>query len=159
MKSGELKSWRTIQGLSGLQAGFEFLERTDLAALPLGKHEIQGDAVYALAMKSPSRAPEAGQFESHRDYIDIQYLVSGEEIIGVAPVAKLQAVTPYDAAKDIIFYAVPKAYRELEIHPGHFAVFFPPEGHLPMCHSHGPHELHKVVIKVRTDYWEANGKR
>jgi YhcH/YjgK/YiaL family protein len=159
MRSGELKSWRTIQGLSGLQAGFEFLERADLAALPMGKHEIHGDSVYALAMKSPSRAPETGQFESHREYIDIQYLVSGEEIIGVAPVATLQVVTPYDAAKDIIFYAVPKTYRELEIRPGHFAVFFPPEGHLPMCHSHGPHELHKVVVKVRMDYWEANGKR
>jgi YhcH/YjgK/YiaL family protein len=159
MRSGELKSWRTIQGLSGLQAGFEFLERADLASLPMGKHEIQGDSVYALAMKSPSRAPESGQFESHRDYIDIQYLLSGEEIIGLAPVEKLQVVTPYDAAKDIIFYAVPKSYRELEIRPGHFAVFFPPEGHLPMCHSHGPHELHKVVVKVSMDYWNANTKR
>jgi len=38
-------------------------------------------------------------------------------------------------------------------------VFFPEEGHLPMCHSGGSHELHKVVIKVRVDYWEAHRKR
>ena len=36
----------------------------------------------------------------------------------------------------------------------HFAVLFPGEGHLPMCHSHGPHQLHKVVVKVKVDYWK-----
>ena len=156
MTSVELKRWRTIGGFEGLEAGLEFLERTDLAALPMGKHEILGDSVFALAMKSPSRAPETGQFESHREYIDIQFLLSGEETIGVAPVEGLQVVTPYDAAKDIVFYALPKTYRDLVIRPGHFAVFFPPEGHLPMCHSNGPHELHKVVVKVRMDHWEAH---
>jgi biofilm protein TabA len=159
MTSGELKRWRTIGGVEGLEAGFEFLERTDLAALPMGKHEIHGESVFALAMKCPSRAPGAGQFESHREYIDIQYLVSGEEIIGVAPVEKLKAVTPYDPAKDIVFYSPPESCQDLVIRPGHFAVFFPPEGHLPMCHSHGPHELHKVVVKVKIDYWEAHRKR
>ena len=159
MTSVDLKRWRTIGGFEGLEAGLEFLERTDLAALPMGKHEILGDSVFALAMKSPSRAPEAGQFESHREYIDIQFLLSGEETIGVAPIEGLQVVTPYDAAKDIVFYALPKTYKNLVIHPGHFAVFFPPEGHLPMCHSNGLHELRKVVCKVRMDHWEAHQKR
>ena len=152
---GDLKSWRTVGGVQGLEVGFEFLERTNFAGLPTGRHEILGDLVYTSAMKSPSRAPEAGQFESHREYIDIQYLVSGEEVIGVAPVEGLQVVTPYDAVKDTVFYAVPESFQELEVHPGHFAVFFPGEGHLPLCHSHGLHELHKVVVKVRMDYWEA----
>jgi biofilm protein TabA len=159
MTSVELKRWRSIGGFEGLEAGLDFLERTDLAALPMGKHEILGDSVFALAMKSPSRAPETGQFESHREYIDIQFLLSGEETIGVAPVEELQVATPYDAAKDIVFYALPKTYKNLVIRPGHFAVFFPPEGHLPMCHSNGPHELHKVVVKVRMGYWEAHRKR
>ncbi len=159
MTSGELKQWRSVGGVRGLEAGFEFLERGDPTALPLGKHEIHGDAVYALAMRSPSRDPASGQFESHQEYIDIQCLISGEETIGVAPVEELLVVTPYDAAKDIIFYAVPERYRRLEIHPGHFAVFFPREGHMPLCHAGPPHELHKVVVKVKTDYWEAQRKR
>jgi len=76
-------------------------------------------------------------------------------MIGLAPVEGLKVTTPYDAAKDIVFYAVPVTYQEVEIRPGHFAVFFPGEGHLPMCHSHGPHELHKVVVKVKMDYWKS----
>ncbi len=158
MISGELKRWRSVSGVRGLEVGFEFLERSDLAELPLGKHEIRGDAVYALAMRSSSRAPETGQFESHREYLDIQYLVSGEEIIGVAPVEGLLPVADYDAAKDILFYAVPERYRALEVHPGHFAVFLPGEPHMPLCHSGGPHELHKVVVKVKRDHWETHRK-
>ena len=154
MITGELKRWRNLEGTKGLAAGFEFLERSDLAALPMGRHIIDGDSVFALAMQSPSREPSAEKFEAHQDYIDIQYLVSGEEVIGVTPVAGLQITTPYDAAKDIVFYAVPATYKDLEIRPGHFAVLFPGEGHLPMCHSHGPHQLHKVVVKVKVDYWK-----
>ena len=155
MITGDLKGWRTLKDVKGLEAGFEFLERGDLAALSMGKHPIDGDSVFALAMQSPSRDPSDGRFEAHQEYIDIQYLVSGEEMIGLAPVEGLKVTSPYDAAKDIAFYAVPATYKALEIHPGHFAVLFPGEGHLPMCHSHGPHQLHKVVVKVKVDSWKA----
>jgi len=159
MICGRLDGWRNIQGIEGLEAGFAFLERADLATLPMGKHEIQGDAVFALAMKAPSKTTSEARFESHRDYIDIQYLLSGEEMIGVAPVGQLRGATPYDAAKDLIFYATPDRYHELAIPPGGFAVFFPWEGHMPLCHSRGPRELHKVVIKVSLSYWQTHRAR
>jgi biofilm protein TabA len=158
MICGRLDGWRRIQGIEGLEVGFEFLEKSDLAALPPGRHEIHGHDVFALAMKAPSKAIDEARFESHRDYIDIQYLLSGEEMIGVAPTGQLQGATPYDAAKDVTFYATPARYHELAIPPGYFAVFFPWEGHMPMCHSGGPRELHKVVIEVRIDYWERQRK-
>ena len=159
MICGRVDGWRRIDGIEGLEAGFEFLEKTDLVTLPLGKHEIRGDAVFALAMKAPSKSPAEAKFESHRDYIDIQYLLSGAEMIGVAPTGQLQGATAYDTAKDIVFYATPDRYQALAIPPGHFAVFFPWEGHMPMCHSGGPHELHKVVIKVSLGYWESHRTR
>lgn len=159
MICGKLDGWRSIQGIEGLEAGFEFLEQTDLAALPSGRHEILGEAVFALAMRAPSKDPEAAKFESHRDYIDIQCLLAGEEIIGVLPVGQLAGATPYDAAKDLICYATPDRYLELGIPPGHFAVFFPGEGHMPMRHAGGPHELHKVVVKVRVSHWQGRRGR
>jgi YhcH/YjgK/YiaL family protein len=138
-----------------LEVGFEFLERPELATLPDGKHPIRGDDVYALIMRAPSKAPTVAQFESHRDYIDIQYLVSGDEALGILPVGELTGATPYDPDKDILFYATPAACPALRLPPGHFAVFFPPDGHQPMCHAGVPGMLHKVVIKVRVRAWEA----
>jgi len=159
MICGRVDGRRCIDGIEGLEAGFEFLEKTDLATLPLGKHGIRADAVFALAMKAPSKSPAAAKFESHRDSIDIQCLLSGAEMIGVAPTGQLQGATAYDAAKDIVFYATPQRYQSLTIPAGRFAVFFPWEGHMPMCHSAGPHKLHKVVIKVSINYWESHRKR
>jgi YhcH/YjgK/YiaL family protein len=159
MICGQLKDWRAITGLEGLEAGFVFLETNDLAALSLGKHVIQGEEVFALAMRAPSKSPQEARFESHRDYIDIQFLLSGEEGIGVLPVGQLQGATPYDATKDLIFYDTPARYLDLRVPPGHFAVFFPDEGHMPMCHAGGPHELHKAVVKVSVRYWQSHRAR
>jgi len=159
MICGRLEGWQKIQGIEGLEAGLEFLARTNLGALPLGKHEIQGEAVYAMAMKAPSKPVAEARFEAHRNYIDIQYLISGEEMIGLLPIGQLTGATPYDAAKGLLFYQTPARYHELRVPPGHFAVFFPDEGHMPMCHAGGPHELHKVVVKVQMSHWAAGRKR
>ena len=158
MICGKLDGWRRIAGLEGLEAGFEFLERIDPAALPLGRHAILGDDVYASVSKAPSRAPESAQFESHREYIDIQVLLSGEEMIAVLPVGQLAVAAPYDPVKDITWHPIPPRYFALAIPPGHFVVLFPEEGHLPLCHAGGPHELHKVVVKVKLNYWKAHRK-
>lgn len=154
--TGDLKSWRTLKGVEGLEDGLEFLEKTNLAALSPGKHEISGDDVFATVSKSPSRAPETGLFESHRKYIDIQYLVAGAELIGVAPVGSLKEVTAYDEAKDVAFYSSPGQFKNIEMCPNQFVVFFPADAHLPLCHFNGVHEIHKVVVKVRVAHWEAH---
>ena len=159
MICGKLDGWRRITGIEGLEAGLEFLEKTDLAALPLGKHEIAGEAVFALAMKAPARSLAEAKFESHREYLDIQFLLSGEEMIGLLPIGQLAEAAPYDAVKDLILYGTPARFHELRVPPGHFAVFFPEEGHMPMCRVGAPGELHKVVVKVRVSHWQARRTR
>ena len=151
--TGHLNDWRTINGTQGLEAGFTFLERPDLARLPLGRHDIEGDSVYVLLQRSTTRPPAEGRFESHQQYIDIQYLIAGEEVIGVAPAESLTVSTPYHGEKDITFYAVPDTYEPVDLVPGQFAVFFPADGHMPLCSAGQPIEIHKAVVKVRVDSW------
>ena len=145
---GELKQWRSISGLAGLEGAFEFLEKNQNQELPLGKHLIEGEDIYAIIVRTPSRAAEAGQFESHRKYIDVQYLDAGMETIGYLPIANLNVTTPYQEPKDVEFYELPENYEKLSMYPGRFAVFFPGEGHLPNCHLGGEHQLSKIVVKV-----------
>jgi biofilm protein TabA len=150
---GDLKNWRTLSGSKGFEAGFTFLERNDLATLPLGRHDIDGDSVYVLLQRSMTRSPAEGRFESHHRYIDIQFLIAGEEMIGLAPVERLNVTAPYDDAKDITFYAVAKGFEEVSLEPGQFAVFFPADGHMPLCAAGQPMEIHKAVVKVKLDFW------
>jgi biofilm protein TabA len=156
MFHGQLKNWRNLIQAQPFKAAFEFLEKNDLPTMSLGRRDIEGDAVYALVQKASSRPPAEGKFEAHQKYIDIQYLVSGEEIIQVAPLDTLKMVTPYDDSKDIAFFSHPEKFQPITMHPDSFAVFFPEDGHMPLCHSGGPHELFKVVVKVKVDYWKAH---
>jgi YhcH/YjgK/YiaL family protein len=149
---GNLQTWRSTPGIRGLERAFEYLAGTDLAALPLGRTAIEGDDVYVTVTEAGTRPPEQVRFESHRRYIDIQLVVQGQEAIEVAPAASLTVVEPYDAAKDIEFYAVPESRRTIALRAGDFAVFAPGDGHRPSLHLDGPHVSRKAVVKVSVAY-------
>lgn len=151
---GTLKVWSSTPGIQGLGRPFEYLARTDLAALPLGRTDIEGDDVYVVVSEAETRPPEQVKFEAHRRYIDIQLVVRGQEAIGVAPVSALVTVEPYDAAKDIEFFAPPRESAVLALHEGEFAVFAPGDGHRPSLHLDGPHMSRKAVVKVSVAYRE-----
>jgi biofilm protein TabA len=149
---GNLKDWKSTPGIQGLERAFEYLARTDLAALPLGRTDIEGDNLYVTVSDAETRPPEQVRFEAHRRYIDIQLVVRGQEAIGVAPVSSLTTVEPYDAAKDIEFFAVPRESTTLALRAGDFAVFAPGDGHRPSLHLDGPHVSRKAVVKVSVAY-------
>lgn len=144
----DLNDWKSMTDLKGLEAAFEFLDKKSLADVPVGKHSIQGEGVYALVQKLPSRAAETAQFESHRKYIDIHYVLSGQETSEFAPAGDLQLAVSYDESKDVMLYHVPKRFTRIQVRPGHFIVYHPGQAHLPNCHLEGQHDLHKVVINV-----------
>ena len=152
MVKGNLSDWKSTPGIQGLERAFEYLARTDLEALPLGRTDIEGDDVYVTISEAETRSPEVAKFEAHRRYIDIQLVVRGQEAIGVAPVASLVTAEAYDAAKDIEFFATPPESAVLALHPGEFAVFAPGDGHRPSLHLDGPHVSRKAVVKVSVAY-------
>lgn len=151
---GKLESWSSTPGLEGLERVFEFLARTDLSALPLGRTAVDGDDVYVQVAEAETRPPEQVRFEAHRRYIDIQIVVRGQESIALAPAATLTTVEAYDAAKDIEFFAPPRESSTIALRPGEFVVFVPGDGHRPGLHLDGPHLTRKAVAKVSAAYRE-----
>jgi biofilm protein TabA len=132
----------------GFADGFAFLQRDDLAELPDGRHDIDGQRVFAIVSRTHGRGQERSPLEIHRRYIDIQFVVGGEDCIGWLPAADCRrASTPYDEQKDMgFFFDRPKTW--VAIRPGVFGVFYPEDAHAPLAAS-GP--IHKVVVKVAVD--------
>ena len=144
-----LDSWKTFANVKGQEPAFEYLSRLEPAQLTPGRTPIIGDDVYATASKYATRAPEASRFEVHQKYIDLQYLVSGQETIGFCPsVEGLSLIEPYNPQRDIAFYAAPASYTRLEMHAGQVAILRPGQAHMPNCHLDGVHDVVKVVVKV-----------
>jgi len=126
------------------QAAFDFLRRTDLAALPVGRVDIDGP-LYAMVAKGPGRTPMDALMETHDRYIDIHHVLSGCETIGWKARTDLGPTTEEpDPRTDVAFYRdKPEAWTTLA--PGMIAIHFPEDAHMPML-SGG--EIHKVVVKV-----------
>lgn len=130
-----------------LNKGFEFLKNTDLSALEPGRYEIDGNDVFALVSEYDSKKHEDCRLEAHHTYADIQYLVSGKELIGFVTLKDQAVLTEFNAERDIVFYTGESTPIALEA--GLFAVFFPQDVHRPCMQADGPEKVKKVVVKVR----------
>src|SRR3989339_790797 len=87
------------------RAAFDFLRRPDLARLSPGRHELDGNRLYAMVMTEPGKGRDRARLEAHRRYIDIQYTIAGAEEIGWAPLAVCRRANPaYDETKDLVFF-------------------------------------------------------
>lgn len=129
---------------------FTFLRETDLASLPIGRTEIDGDEVYASVQSYTTMTVEECAFESHLKYFDVQYVVEGEECFGYEPVKNLTPSMDYDAERDLIFYNEPDDAGSVILKAGDFAIVPPEDGHAPRrMTKNGPCPVKKIVVKVK----------
>ena len=78
---------------------FDYIRSTDLKNLQQGKYEIEGKNIFAMISEYQTKPESEGKLEAHKKYIDVQYVISGEERMGYAPLddpafAKASAGTP-----------------------------------------------------------------
>jgi biofilm protein TabA len=127
----------------------DFLRRQDLHSLVESRVDIDGKKVFALIQRHETEVREVPKFEAHRKHVDIQYIVSGEEIIGWAPAEEMTITEEYDTHKDICFGTVPKTgMTPLLVKAGQLAVLYPEDGHAPKLAAHESSHVVKIVVKI-----------
>ena len=132
-----------------VKAAFDYLLDTDLERLADGKYELDGDRLFALAFRYTSQPRGAGTWEAHRRYADLQYIVRGEERMGVALEGRL-VEKPYDASRDCLFLSG-ECGDIVTVRAGEFAIFWPGEAHMPNLAVDAPASVSKVVVKIACD--------
>lgn len=126
-----------------------WLRNTDLDKIATGKYNISGDQVYALVSEGPTKDLEFTKWEAHLKYIDIQYVASGKEKIGVAALSKAVEIEPFNVEKDIGFFEIPEPDCKYYLaEPGTFFIFFPQDAHRPGIRVKGNDSDKKIVIKI-----------
>jgi biofilm protein TabA len=124
---------------------FQFLARADLAALPPGRHNLDGDFLYVSIDQSEGRSHEGAHLEAHRRYIDVQFTIEGHEEIGWLPLSLCRTpADSFDVTRDIIFFE-DRPSTWLAVPPGRFAIFFPQDAHAPLG---GQGLLKKAIAKI-----------
>ena len=129
-----------------LRQAFAFLQSADLGKLSLGRHEIAGNDLFALVQEYRTKPVAEGFWESHRRYIDVQYVITGAERMGYANLAALSVRQPYDADKDLLLLDGQGDF--FTVRAGMFTVFTPQDAHMPCLVAGEPAQVRKVVVKV-----------
>ena len=133
--------------LPGVLQGLRFLAETDFSAMADGRHDIDGDNLFFLLQSYDSKL-ENETPEAHKQYIDIQYLISGKELVGVAPLSAMQEEVEARPDGDIWFYRGP--VDQVLLTGSRFLVLWPEDAHAPCIAVGGePVSCRKCVVKVR----------
>lgn len=130
-----------------LAKGLKLIQDPSLHEKKDGKYEVDGDNLFYLVQRYTSKNKEETSFEGHREYIDIQAVLSGSEIIGWAPADTIEITQAYKP--DVFKGSDPKVYTEIKLGKGTFGVFFPRDGHKPSCICDKKEDVLKVVVKIK----------
>lgn len=128
-----------------LGKAFEYISATDFTKIAPGKYEVDGDAIFAIVQEYDTKDEADCNLEGHFKYIDIQYIVSGEEIISVVPLTNQIPVTKNEE-NDYAFYNC--VASPITIRAGMFTIFFQDDLHKPCMKSGSVSKVKKVVMKV-----------
>jgi biofilm protein TabA len=126
---------------------FEFMKNNDLEKMAPGKYPIDGENAFASITEIIDNPLEKTGWESHKKYIDLQYIISGSEKIGVAPSATATVINPYNAQKDGAAYKIDNGIYDIAT-PKFFYLFFPENAHRPNIKVN-EEKVKKLVIKIR----------
>ncbi|MBE5980533.1 MAG: DUF386 domain-containing protein [Paenibacillaceae bacterium] len=127
----------------------DFLKNTDLEELEPGKYEIDGKNVFANVVEYTTIPWEEAKYEAHHNYTDIQYVISGSEIMTYARIDELNEKVPYNDEKDVVFYDNENPGLKAVVKSGEYMIFNPWDGHKPKAAAGEPAPIKKVIVKIK----------
>ena len=131
---------------ANISKAFKFISNTDLHKIESGKYEIDDGNIFALIQEYDTKSTNDCKLEGHFKFIDVQYIISGVELIGQSTLNNHHQLSKNDE-KDIAFYeGNPTFFRMNE---GMFAIFFPDDLHMPGIKLNRSSKVKKLVVKIR----------
>lgn len=138
------------RGLSkNIDEAFNYIENTDFSILKNGRYDIDSN-MFVLVNEYSTKENESNISEAHRKYIDLQYVLSGSEIIEYETLENQNVVKEYDKENDYTLYNL-KNKSTLILSEGMFAIFYPEDIHMPGLINNESVEIKKIVIKILID--------
>ncbi|MEN6419606.1 MAG: YhcH/YjgK/YiaL family protein [Clostridiaceae bacterium] len=123
----------------------------DGAPLP-ARTELEPGKIWINGVNYETAANPAPLMEAHQNYIDVMYVVEGEERFYYKPFANVSEITmPYDSEKECALAKLDPDSNSLRFTAGKFVIFFPQDGHLAAQLWDKPCKVRKFIAKVAVD--------
>lgn len=130
-----------------IATALNYLEGNDLIDAKNGKYAIDGEDIFVIIQDYETKPLAQGKWESHKKYIDIQFIISGSEKIGCTSINSLVLSEKYDDNRDLVFYTGNGDF--LTLHQNDFAIFYPQDAHMPCIALEEASYVKKAVVKIK----------
>ena len=113
-----------------------------------GKYEVN-ENFYYLVQEYNTNSKSECVLESHKRYIDIQWIIEGEEAIDIADVSGLQIDREYSDEKDIMFWHANSNMMRVVLKPESYTILYPQNAHMGGIAVKNTKWVKKIVGKIR----------
>ncbi|WP_069999531.1 YhcH/YjgK/YiaL family protein [Cellulosilyticum sp. I15G10I2] len=128
----------------------EFIAYFQKAKLRDGRYDILGDNLFALVQSYMTIPSDEGRWESHQEYVDLQYIVQGAEMMYWALTDTLAVSEDHTPEKDILFYHKGPHKAALILERDMFALLLTHDAHMPCCETLHKQKVKKIVFKIKS---------
>lgn len=128
-----------------------YLKDHNLNAMEDGTYEIDGEEIYMMLQSFCVETPIDAAYETHRKYIDIQYVLNGELELLIGDRSEFAPNGEYDTEQDVQFYEPREYAAHVRLSEGEMSILFPEDAHKMICFPKNGEtvRIRKAVVKVR----------
>lgn len=130
----------------GIEKAFEYIQNNDLSKTEPGRYEIDQEKLMMLVFEFEATNTNECRLEGHRRYLDLQYWISGSELMGHEILHNQQVLEEYNPKTDCAFYNCIGSYSRVT--PGDFVIYYPSDLHTAVVDPLSSERVKKVVFKI-----------
>ena len=130
--------------IPGLEDAVQAIESLD--SFEPATHQLPNGNKF-IVQAGATKPAEGRDLEAHRRFLDIQYILEGQETVGWAPLETLTPAAPFNEDKDVGMFSGECDY--MDIKAGYCYVVFPEDAHKPGSHLCEPANFRKIVVKLK----------
>lgn len=131
-----------------INEAIEHLQNLNIFSIKIGTYQVN-DNFYYMVQEYNTKSHKECRLESHRRYVDIQWIIHGEERIEVANISGLQIQEKYDHETDVAFWKIPSRRQQIVLRNGSYVVLYPENAHRPSMTVREQCTVKKIVGKVK----------
>ena len=129
-----------------IEKAFQYIQSNDLSKLAAGRYELEGEQLVMLVFEYQQSNTNECRLEGHQKYLDLQYWVSGSELMGHEVLQNQEVLEAYNPKTDCAFYNCIGSYARLT--PGMFVLYYPTDLHTAVADPLSNERVKKIVFKI-----------
>lgn len=132
-----------------LQECIKYAKSHDLLSYEKGSYPIDGERLFVNIVEYDTTAPENRFWEAHKYYLDVHYMLDGQEQIDLNFIQNMDQKEFVDADDFLPMDGRPNCHVVLT--KDDFLICYPDDGHRTAVQVEKPERIKKAIFKVRIE--------